>query len=343
MKNILSLILIFLTFNSFASFEDFKRTIQSEIVNGMFMANDEENSINYGNQGNEANPQGELDSQYWQRVGNYHFVMKKGVKPAEAIKAIFPTDGDGYTLLECHSMLIAIVYRSLMIAYGEERFNELFKTITIKYGDLKTSGLAELFTKKRILKNQIELGDWVYFQNHPDYLAKHPEGAWQGENAIYMGADDGQGYYSGFGAHELTEKEMIKELQLAYNAPQTDEDKRILKEEWDSLKLWLDKNSTYKKGKYFQLNADLFADLADDEDPNDFLDELFEPIALALGYSSIEYFSHEFNYGADEYDAGKYVFWVEKVKTYESQINQADIPGIVRIDRLDFKKLYQYK
>ena len=47
--------------------------------------------------------------------------------------------------------------------------------------------LGEYFAME--LDDTLIPGQWYYFYNHPKYLLKHPGGAWQGENSIYMGRD----------------------------------------------------------------------------------------------------------------------------------------------------------
>lgn len=344
-------ILLLGSFSAHANLKEFKELMQREIVNGMYIANDDDNPINYGEQGSLGSKQGKLNPRYWVKLGNYHFKLKAGVSASEAVESIFPQSENSYAVeLECHSMLIAIIYRAMLQGLGKERFDELFgmkgssnQKIEILYGDLKTSGLEEYFLKKNISKNKVELGDWVYFQNHPDYLAKHPDGAWQGENAIYVGESGGNKYYSGFGAEELTEAQMNAELLHIYNENQTENDQEILKREWDKMLGWLKENSEFQKEKYFQLKASLFEDIAFDEDPEDFVHELFEPIAKSLGFESVSFFATEFDYGAEEYEDGQYIFWVEKIKSYQDKVSLKDIPGIVRIDRLDFEKIYRLR
>lgn len=344
-------LLLLISFPALANQDNFKQLIQKEIVTGMTIANNSNNPIEYGEQGGTDSYQGQLNPKYWDKMGNYHFRLKKGVSATEAINSIFPTRRDQFkVLLECHSMMTSIIYRALLQGFGPSKFDELFgkegstnQKIVIKYGDLKASGLSPFFLKSNIPKKSVELGDWVYFQNHGDYLAKHPDGPWQGENAIYVGSKQNTQYYSGFGAAELSEEGMIKELQAAYNESQSANDVKILKDEWNVLQKWLVANSTYRKGNYFQLKSSLFSKISSNEDPEDFIDELFEPVAKTLGYESISYFSTEFDYGVEEYEEGQYLFWAQKIKSYQDTIPLSEIPGLVRIDRLDFGKLYKLK
>jgi hypothetical protein len=56
-------------------------------------------------------------------------------------------------------------------------------------------------------------GDWVYFLNFNDYPEKHPDGAFTGENALYLGG----GKYRGFGVDEMTFEGMVSYLIAQYN------------------------------------------------------------------------------------------------------------------------------
>jgi hypothetical protein len=80
------------------------------------------------------------------------------------------------------------------------------------------------------LDKELVPGQWYYFYNHPKYLLKHPGGAWQGENSIYMGKNEaGERLWSGLGA-TATEDAMVDEMVRAYNAERNDYDHRMMKE-----------------------------------------------------------------------------------------------------------------
>src|SRR6185295_17223590 len=68
-------------------------------------------------------------------------------------------------------------------------------------------------------------GQWYYFYNHPKYLLKHPGGAWQGENSLYMGKNSsGERTWAGMGASNMTEDGMLDEMVSAYNLARDDAD-----------------------------------------------------------------------------------------------------------------------
>jgi hypothetical protein len=73
-----------------------------------------------------------------------------------------------------------------------------------------------------------KVGEWYYFYNHPKYLLKHPGGAFQGENAIYMGEESGEQIWSGMGVSNVTELVMLTEMMNAYNIPRDEFDEKEL-------------------------------------------------------------------------------------------------------------------
>jgi len=170
-----------------------------------------------------ANPD-RLDSTYWDRIGWMHFTPKSplpaGKEAADAIEAIFAPGADNR--LECMAMTVAVEYYSLLKGLGKTRFNALFPggaglEISTRLGSGSHPtfyGATKLYKNVSLSsKTEILTGDWVYFKNFTDYLAKHPGGAWQGENAICMGG----GKYRGFGVSSLSEADMNAELVRVYN------------------------------------------------------------------------------------------------------------------------------
>src|SRR5439155_7438188 len=78
------------------------------------------------------------------------------------------------------------------------------------------------------LDKGLQAGQWYYFYNHPKYLLKHPGGAWQGENSLYMGKKGGERMWSGLGASNVSESGMFAEMVSAYNAPRDSNDERAM-------------------------------------------------------------------------------------------------------------------
>lgn len=184
--------------------------------------------------------------------------LKKGHSAAKAVKEWLA----GATIAECLSSVIAMEIDALRAAIGDKKFDKMFgsadpaedkavsagQRMHIKAGIsgtpvanyMKSTEVAEeaqanggQFGKVEPAKLDKELvpGQWYYFYNHPKYLLKHPGGAWQGENALYMGKNElGERLWSGLGA-TATEDDMTKEMVRAYNQPRNDYDERVLREQ----------------------------------------------------------------------------------------------------------------
>jgi hypothetical protein len=88
-------------------------------------------------------------------------------------------------------------------------------------------------TQEQVGYRSVKKGGWYYFFNHPRYLLKHPDGAFQGENSVCMSATPGAQTYSGFGVGVKTEPEMLAEMARAYNNPRTERDFEVLVRKWD--------------------------------------------------------------------------------------------------------------
>jgi hypothetical protein len=166
-----------------------------------------------------------LDSAYWDRKGWMNYVPKSplpaGKDASDAIESIFAPGAK--TRLECMSMTVAVEYYSLLKGLGKSKFDALFPggaglEISTRLG---SSTHPTFYGAKKLYKNitltiksEVLPGDWVYFKNFKDYLAKHPGGYWQGENSVYMGS----GNYRGFGVSSLKEADLNGELVKQYNA-----------------------------------------------------------------------------------------------------------------------------
>ena len=192
--------------------------------------------------------------------------LKKGHSASQAVKEWLA----GATIAECLSSVIAMEIDALRAAIGDKKFDKLFGSadpnvdkavpaqnrMHIKAGIdgtpvanyMKQTAVAEEAEQKggqfgsvpdAKLDQDLIPGQWYYFYNHPKYLLKHPGGAWQGENSVYMGKNEaGERLWSGLGA-TATEDAMVDEMVRAYNAERNDYDHRVLQEQ-----------GTEKDGKY---------------------------------------------------------------------------------------------
>ncbi|HSD89110.1 MAG TPA: hypothetical protein VLB44_16390, partial [Kofleriaceae bacterium] len=184
--------------------------------------------------------------------------LKKGHSASQAVKEWLA----GATVAECLSSVIAMEIDALRAAIGDRKFDKMFGSadpkedkaipaqnrMHIKAGMdgtpvanyMKSTAVADEAQKnggqfgsvpEAQLDKDLVPGQWYYFYNHPKYLLKHPGGAWQGENSIYMGKNEaGERLWSGLGA-TATEDAMVDEMVRAYNSERTDYDHRMMKEQ----------------------------------------------------------------------------------------------------------------
>jgi len=205
--------------------------------------------------------------------GFMDFQLKKGHSASAGIKAWLK----GLTIAECLTSVFAMEYETLRAAVGDKKFDQTFgssnahedaavetsgnrlriapsgETPISQY--MKSTAAAELANdgkhKDGVLSSKeldatLVPGQWYYFYNHPKYLLKHPGGAWQGENSLYMGRNpQGKRLWAGLGATNKTEDEMVEEMVSAYAAPRDAEDERTMTER--GIK---NHDGTYKDSKY---------------------------------------------------------------------------------------------
>ena len=186
---------------------------------------------------------GLADPQYFDRIGWMDWRLKPKMSASAGIKAWLR----GLTIAECNSAIVAIQTDTVRAAIGDAKFDERFgatdkdvpedQRMRIKQGTANTvvagmnkrteaaaAGDGGTFGNRPVKK-----GDWCYFYNHPKYLLKHPGGAFQGENSIFMGLDNsGAQIWSGMGVDNATEQDMLTAMIGAYNNP---------RDEWDQKEL----------------------------------------------------------------------------------------------------------
>ena len=191
-------------------------------------------------------------------TGNFmDWSLKKGQSASQAIKDWLK----GATVAECLSTVVALEIDTLRASIGDKKFDKLFGSADAKEDAsvapenrmhvrasiqgtpvanyMKATALADHARQggqfgtvpEAELDKELIPGQWYYFYNHPKYLLKHPGGAWQGENSLYMGKNEaGERMWSGLGA-TASEDAMLDEMVQAYNAPRDDYDHRMLKEQ----------------------------------------------------------------------------------------------------------------
>ena len=190
--------------------------------------------------------------------GFMDFQLKKGTSASAGIKAWLK----GLTVAECLTSVFAMEYETLRATVGDKKFDQTFGSTNGKEDQaveqsgnrlriapsgstpisqyMQATKAAELsgdgghkdgVLSSKELDDNLVAGQWYYFYNHPKYLLKHPGGAWQGENSIYMGRNpEGKRLWAGLGATNKTEDEMIDEMVGAYGGGRDAEDERTMKE-----------------------------------------------------------------------------------------------------------------
>jgi LysM repeat protein len=165
--------------------------------------------------------EGYLNPAYWVAITghNWSFKLKDGESASTAIDSLF----NGPTRLECLSTTGAVFARSVKETIGAEAFDKNFGAKGKHNQDLVIGPSSPEYQASRMNKlinhvvpasvADLQPGDWVYFWNCAQYHVKHPGGAWGGENAVYKGS----GIFSGFGAADMTEEQMNRELHKQYN------------------------------------------------------------------------------------------------------------------------------
>lgn len=184
---------------------------------------------------------------YWDVKGWMSWKVKPKVSASAAIRAWL----DGLTIAECNTAMVAVEYETLRAAVGNEAFDREFGStdeVTPEERRLAIFSGAAAPHRNKLMKQAeaaktmdygkpgdrpASVGDWFYFMNHPRYLLKHPGGAWQGENSVYMGRVGGVQMWAGMGtsnesagapSSRVTEDQMLSSMVGAYNRDRDEED-----------------------------------------------------------------------------------------------------------------------
>lgn len=131
---------------------------------------------------------------FWERSENGGFVLKKDIKPSDAINDIFKHTRKYAT--ECATAIVMIYYKAVLEAYSEDLFNSAFTEITLMNWQ-QLDDILGVATYRRL--SDYLPGDCRYFRN-PDVNPLTPE--WQGENAIDLGNGSYYGHGIGIGSQE---------------------------------------------------------------------------------------------------------------------------------------------
>jgi hypothetical protein len=188
---------------------------------------------------------GYADPTYFDRIG----FMDWTLKPRKSASAAVQSWLRGLTIAECNSAIVAIEIDTLRNSISDAKFDKHFgstdrvipknERLRIKPGTAGTP-VGKLMSRTNAVDEKgntgtegkrpnLKVGGWYYFYNHPQYLLKHPGGAFQGENAIFMGEEAGQQLWSGMGVAKCTELKMLEEMVEAYNSDRDARDLDVLK------------------------------------------------------------------------------------------------------------------
>jgi len=186
---------------------------------------------------------GYADPTYFEHLGWMDWRLKPGKSASAAVQSWL----HGLTIAECLSAIIAMESDAVRAAIGDQKFDERFGStdkkvpeqdrLRIKTGKkgtvienlLTLTPEAEVQDGGSFNKRPLEKGDWCYFYNHPKYLLKHPGGAFQGENSIYIGdSTAGEQLFSGMGVDGVNETQMLEAMISSYN---------VDRDEWDHKEL----------------------------------------------------------------------------------------------------------
>jgi hypothetical protein len=153
-------------------------------------------------------------------------------KASAAMNQLFASSNNH---LECSSATVAVHYHALLEVMGPDGFDDdigdqvviMPEFIYINEGKVREKAPSRKLIPKFTVDSTADLvpGDWVYFMNYPEYekvnkilettkkKKKLLPGAFEGENAVYLGG----GRYKGFGVEECTFDQMVKKLKEEYN------------------------------------------------------------------------------------------------------------------------------
>jgi hypothetical protein len=197
----------------------------------------------YPDRWNDDYAQGYADPTYFERIGQWDWVLKPGMSASAAIKSWLR----GLTIAECNSAIVAIQIDTLRAAIGDARFDALYgstdkapekQLLRVKQNpdgtpvaDLeRPTDAAKANTPGTIGNRPAKPGEWYYFYNHPQYRLKHPGGAFQGENSLFVGAEGGVQIWSGMGEQRKTELELMEDMRQSYNAARDEWDLKALEQ-----------------------------------------------------------------------------------------------------------------
>lgn len=135
------------------------------------------------------------NEEFWTRTEEGGFLLKRGIKPSEAIRDIF-IHGREYGT-ECATAMVIVFLKAVLELYPEELFNRLFDRLYLMNWAHLDNDLG-IHTYRDIADSLP--GDCRYFRN-PDVDPMTPE--WQGENTIDLGNETYYGHGMGIAPADI--------------------------------------------------------------------------------------------------------------------------------------------
>jgi len=142
------------------------------------------------------------NERYWQLTPRGGFLLRAGVRPADAIRDIYRS-GPLYAF-ECATAIPILYYKAVLEVLGDETFNRLFQDLLL-YSWNYDSDLGLI--QEEVDVDRAFPGDVLYFDN-PDYHPRSPE--WQGVNVVMLGDD----LFYGHGAGITSGGDIIRGLNM---------------------------------------------------------------------------------------------------------------------------------
>jgi peptidoglycan hydrolase-like protein with peptidoglycan-binding domain len=186
---------------------------------------------------------GYADATYFDRIGYMEWRLKPGKSASAAIQSWLR----GLTIAECASAIVTMQHDAVRAAIGDKKFDDRFGSTDKKVPEKQRLHISQYTDGTGVDplvedteesargdggdfgSRPLQPGDWCYFYNHPKYLLKHPGGAFQGENSLYVGRDDsGAQLFSGMGIDKVTEMGMLEAMIYNYNMPRDEWDEKAL-------------------------------------------------------------------------------------------------------------------
>ncbi|NMC98761.1 MAG: hypothetical protein GYA62_03445 [Bacteroidales bacterium] len=159
-----------------------------------------------------------INGKYWRAYNtsdkrNKRFLSYSDKSAYDSIMNIFPYHG------EClGSMSICVILSSANVI-GKNDFDNIYNNISISIGFWWSKDLSIHFKTPSDTDTYLP-GDHLYMKNYDNYIDVHPNGAWQGENTLYIRNNFngvmGDGVFSGQGVKEYTEDRLYNKLLEEY-------------------------------------------------------------------------------------------------------------------------------